>query len=415
MSRFLSSFLIAISSFAIGNASDASVSFLSYTGNDLFPSYIIATATVDWNGDEQRAEDKKTDEGPELEDGEIPLYGDENGSIGVEIQDVTEGEVITVEMVGDGFLKKSKFTMECYESYDVIHVFPKAHWDYDALRRCTQQKPASLKLRISVDGELIEEINETVLLRSINDCPFYVKLDEGEGELEDISVTFAAYVNEGHPWIDGLLKESLVAAKGSGLSGFSGYQAGDREEVLLQVFAIWHALQRRGIKYSDVSTTPPSKYVYSQTVRFLEDTVQCSQANCVDGSVLMASILRRIGLDAYLVMVPGHCFLAFTDGNKDNPTMFGLETTLLGSDDLHTVKNLEMLPESLKQEEYAVSYATFVAALESGKRQLNDHQEAFESAENPSTQLISISEARDMGVMPLGAALDEAKRFLSSN
>ena len=249
-----------------------------------------------------------------------------------------------------------------------------------------------------------------MLLRSVNDCPFYIKLDDAGGDLEDISVTFAAYVNENHPWIDGLLKEALSAAKDQELiNGFTGYQSGSQEEVLAQVFAIWNALQRRGIKYSDVSTSPPSKFVYSQTVRFLDDTVKSSQANCVDGSVLMASILRRIGLDAYLVMVPGHCFLAFSDGDKENPTIFGLETTMLGSDNLKPVVELPKLPSKLKQKEFEASHATFASALEAGKSQIIENEEGFKSNEDPDTQLISISKARQMGVMPLGAELDKSK------
>ncbi len=405
-------FLFVVSNSSIVSCADEPVAtFLSYTGNDLYPSYIIATATVDWNGDEQRAEDKKGDNDPELEDGEIPLFGDENGSIGVQIENVSEGSKVVVEISGDGFLKKSKWEGESDDDYDVIHVYPKARWDYDALRRCTQQKPANLKIKVLVDDEVIAEMDETVLLRSINDCPYYVKLDEDGEDLEDISVTFAAYVNENHPWIDGLLKEALSAAKEQELiNGFTGYQSGNPEEVLSQVFAIWNALQRRGIKYSDVSTAPPSKFVYSQTVRFLDDTVQSSQANCVDGSVLMASILRRIGLDAYLVMVPGHCFLAFSDGDNENPTIFGLETTMLGSDNLKPVVELPKLPSKLKQKEFAASHATFVSALEVGKSQITEHSEAFKSNDDPDTQLISISAARAMGVMPLGAVSDKSKR-----
>ena len=411
MIRFCLFLFIVFNSSLVSRADDPSASFLSYTGNDLYPSYIIATATVDWNGDEQRAEDKKSDEDPELEDGEIPLFGDENGSIGVQIEDVPEGAKIKVEMSGAGFLKMSKWEGESDDDYDVIHVYPKARWDYDALRLCTQQKPSNLKIKVSVDDVVIAEIDETILLRSINDCPYYVKLDEDGEDLEDISVTFAAYVNENHPWIDGLLKEALSAAKEQELiNGFTGYQSGNQEEVLSQVFAIWNALQRRGIKYSDVSTAPPSKFVYSQTVRFLDDTVQSSQANCVDGSVLMASILRRIGLDAYLVMVPGHCFLAFTDGNEENPTMYGLETTMLGSDNLKPVLDLPKLPSKLRQKEFAASYATFISALEAGKNQITEHSEAFESNDDPDTQLISISAAREMGVMPLGAVADKSKR-----
>lgn len=412
MNRFCLSLLCCVCSTSLGSsAEDPSAKFLSYTGNDLFPSYIIATATVDWNGDEQRAEDKKTDDDPELEEGDIPLFGDENGSVGIELENVSEGAKITVEISGDGFLKKSKWEGEIDDDYEVIHIYPKALWDYDALRRCVQQKPANLRIKVTIDDEVIAEIDETVLLRSINDCPFYVKLDDDGDDIEDISVTFAAYVNENHPWIDGLLKEALSAAKDQELiNGFTGYQSGSQEEVLSQVFAIWNALQRRGIKYSDVSTAPPSKFVYSQTVRFLDDTVQSSQANCVDGSVLMASILRRIGLDVHLVMVPRHCFLAFSDGNKENPTLFGLETTMLGQDNLKPVLELPKLPAKLKQKEFENSHGTFVAALDAGKSHILEHAEAFKSKEDPNTQFISITAAREMGVMPLGAEADRSKR-----
>lgn len=201
----------SVPSFAF--AEDPSAAFVSYTGNDLFPSYIIATTSVDWSGDEQRAENKKTDEDPELEDDETPLSGDENGSIGVELYDVPEGSNVKVEMIGDGFLKKSKWEGVIDEEWEAFQVFPKANWDYAALRNCTQQKPANLKIRVTVDGDVVSEINETVQIRSINDCPFYVKLSDDDGDIEDISVTFAAYVNENHPWIDGILKDALTAAK----------------------------------------------------------------------------------------------------------------------------------------------------------------------------------------------------------
>jgi hypothetical protein len=155
-------------------------------------------------GTNKRAEDKKGDQDAELAEDEIPLYGDENGSIGLELADVEAGSEISVEIFGEGFLGKSKWS------------------------------------------------------GTIDD----------DSEIDDMSVTFAAYVNENHPWIDGLLKEALSAAREHELiNGFTGYQLKSQDEVLSQVFAIWNALQRRGIKYSDVSTTTPSKSVYSQTVR----------------------------------------------------------------------------------------------------------------------------------------------------
>jgi hypothetical protein len=402
-------FVFAVNLSAYCRADDPSAEYLSYTGKDLYPSFLIATATVDWNGDEQLAEDKKTDEDPELEEGESPLFGDENGNVGVEIYNVPAGTKITVEMEIDGFLKKSKWEGESDDDYDTIQVYPKAIWDYTALRRCLQQKPANFTAKVFFGRKLIAQIVETVVIRSINDCPFYVRLGEDQEELEDISVTFTAYVNENHPWIDELLKEALAAAKEDELiNGFTGYQTGSTDEVLAQVFAIWNALQRRGIKYSDVSTTQPSQFVSSQTVRFLDDTIKSTQANCVDGSVLMASILQRIGLDTYLVMVPGHCFLAFSDGDQENPSLFGLETTALGSNNLKPIVDLPKLPGKLKKKEFAESRATFVSALDIGGQNIKKNAEAFELGEDPNTQIISISEARALGVMPLGA--DDTKR-----
>jgi hypothetical protein len=142
-----------------------------------------------------------------------------------------------------------------------------------------------------------------------------------------------------------------------------------------QVFALWNALQRRGIKYSDISTTTPSKYVVSQTVRFLDDSIDATQANCVDGSVLMASLLRKIGIQAYLVMVPGHCFLAFRDGKGEDAELYGLETTMLGQDNLQPVTKLASMPEKAKQKEFAASLTTFGNAISSGTATLEENAE----------------------------------------
>jgi hypothetical protein len=138
----------------------------------------------------------------------------------------------------------------------------------------------------------------------------------------------------------------------------------------------------------------------------LEESIKASQANCVDGSVLMASILRKIGMDVDLVMVPGHCLLAFTDGDKENPLRFFLETTMLGNDDLQPVSKLPDLPEPSRKGEFEASYATFAAALEAGLEHFTKNEEAFLSQEDPNVQLISISAAREMGIVPLSASVD---------
>jgi hypothetical protein len=161
----------------------------------------------------------------------------------------------------------------------------------------------------------------------------------------------------------------------------------------------------------------PSKGVASQTVRFLDDTIDATQANCVDGSVLMASILRKIGIDVHLVMVPQHCFLAFrlTDQPVENIEEFfaddsdlvGLETTMLGNDNLKPMKDLPKMPEKMLEKEFKASFDTFQTALGVGIESIAEHADVMVSNEDPDTQLISIEAAREFGVMPIASGREK--------
>lgn len=377
----------------------------SYTEKDLFPSAIVSTATVDWNGDEETAEDRKSEDDQELGKHDLPIYGDENGWLAVNLTDVPRGAKVSVEIAIDGFLKPSRWTgtLDKVTSDGEAQVFPKGAWDFTALLKVKQQQPVTATFKVTVNGKDLPEQNETCLMRSINDCPFYVLWDEEGEDYDDFSWLFAAYVNENHPLVDGILKDAL---KSGLVDSFTGYQSDDGDEVLTQVFAIWNVLQRRGIKYSDISTTTPSKYVVSQTVRFLDQSVGATQANCVDGTVLMASVLRKIGINPYLVMVPGHCFLAFDLGKGDDADIVGLETTMLGQDNLKPVAALDKLPAKVRQKEFEKSFQTFANAIETGTEALEKHADAFENGEDPDTQMISVAEARELGIMPIASGSD---------
>jgi hypothetical protein len=373
----------------------------SYTERDLFPSAIVATATVDWNGDEETAEDRKTEDDPKPKKKDLPIYGDENGWLAVDLSGITKGSEVVVEISVDGFLKPAKWKGVIARTLrGEARVFPKAAWDYEALLKIRQQRPVNATFKVIVDDEELSEQTETCTIRSLNDCPFYVLWDEEGEEFEDFSWLFAAYVNENHPQVDSILKEALS----SGLvSSFTGYQSGDPDETVLQIFAIWNVLQRRGIKYSDVSTTTPSKFVVSQTVRFIDQSLANTQANCVDGSVLMASLLRKIGINSYLVMVPGHCFLAFDTGKGEDSELVGLETTMLGNNNLKALKDLPDMPARLKEKEFKDSYKTFINAIATGNATIEEHADAFESEEDPDTQFISITDAREIGITPIAS------------
>ena len=158
-----------------------------------------------------------------------------------------------------------------------------------------------------------------------------VTTSDKNGNYRDLKWMFAAYVNEDNPNIDILLKNVLTNKI---VNSFSGYQGGTEQSVMNQISALWYYLQSKSTKYSSITATSnPSAYVHSQFVRFFDEVNNNAQANCADGSVFLASILKKIGIYPILVIVPGHMYLGYyVNSTKTNLKL--LETTMVGSVDL---------------------------------------------------------------------------------
>ncbi|MDI1313607.1 hypothetical protein [Prosthecobacter sp.] len=378
----------------------------SFTGKEIFPSALLSTAGVDWNGDEQSAEDKKTDEDAQIRKREIPIYGDENSWLGVELSELNKGAQVSVEITSDGLMKTAKWqgTVATVGQQGRALIRPKVIWDYQALRKVLQQRPINVIFSASVDGTPLPEATEVFTLRSINDCPLYVSKDKSGKNLTSLSFLFAAYVNENHPQVQEILKEALECHI---VDKFDGYLSENPKEVFLQVFSIWNALQRRGIKYSNVAATTPGDRVFSQSVRFLDQSISDHQANCVDGTVLMASVLQKIGIKSYLVIIPGHCFLAF-DLTPDSAALpIGLETTMLGKNEITDVKNLGYLPKQEKFKEYDDSYKTFGEAVDTGISTIQANARTLQSQSDVRFRLVSIEDERNFGIQPISFTMDK--------
>ena len=108
------------------------------------------------------------------------------------------------------------------------------------MRSRTQPGPVNLVFVLSVNSRKVGQKTQTVSLRSISECPFYL-VDEADEAEEDLGYMFAAYVNEDDPRIDVFLKEAL---KTGIVSSFAGYQ-GTEAEVISQVAAIWATMGHR--------------------------------------------------------------------------------------------------------------------------------------------------------------------------
>jgi len=123
------------------------------------------------------------------------------------------------------------------------------------------------------------------------------------------------------------IEEFLATAKKYAFKKeFVGYAWG-KDNVRRQVEAIFKALKKRGMSYVNGEISFP---VGSQRIRLPEDALREESANCIDGSVLMASALEAIDLEPLLVIIPHHCFLGWKimPGSKDCEF---LETTMIGT------------------------------------------------------------------------------------
>jgi hypothetical protein len=369
--------------------------------HQLFPSMIIATASVR-PIEEEDAEAKEPDP---------YLLGERFGLVGISIKHAGENAKVKVTVKENDLMAATTWEGVLPEAGHDYYIAPKVNYKFDRLRNVTQQMPLNVSFAVEVDGESAGEKYETLQVRSINDCPFGVTNEEETLDDEnfiagsaELGWMFAAYVNENHPLLDKILQEALGTKI---VDAFPGYQVADPAGVVKQVLAIWSALQKRGIKYSSTTATPGgSEVVNSQYVRFVEQSLTNTQANCVDGSVLFASLLRKVSINPFLVTIPGHMYVGFyLDPAKSQ--FLGLETTAIGAadatdterdDDPAVLKGLRKSLEAKIRSEK--DWKTFAKALQIGTDDLKKNKEQFESTD-PAYQLIDLDEARSKGIMPL--------------
>jgi hypothetical protein len=368
--------------------------------HQLFPSLIIATATA------RPVE-------PEDEEAAKPdpyMLGERFGLVGVSIKAPAANAKVKVTVKENELMSATSWTGELAEEGKEYFIAPKVNYKFEQLRHVTQQKPLNVAFEVEVDGESAGEQHETLQVRSINDCPFAVA--NSEETLDDANVIagsaeigwmFAAYVNENHPMLDKILQEALETKI---VSAFK-VTTHEHDETLRQVFALWSALQKRGVQYSSTTNTPGgSETVQSQFVRFVDQSLTNTQANCVDGSVLFASLLRKISIEPFLVTVPGHMYVGFYLG-AGKSQFVALETTLLGVPEVTEEKKgdepaaLTALRDKLDAATKARhDWKTFAKAVQTGSEDLAKNKPKLEG-EDPNYQLIDLAEARAEGIMPI--------------
>lgn len=351
-------------------------------GGNIFPSAILSTATTD------AMIIKPT----------IKNYlGNPKSGLALKITSPSENCRIQVTVAETPFYRTSVSEFVLPEKGKEYTIYPDIIWNYEKLRNNEQATPINVVMQVSANNQDWGQHIKTFSMRSINECLLgYLGKDNKYHTTYEF---FAAYVNEENPLIDEVLREALNTKI---VNRFLGYQSKQSSYVDKQVYALWNVLQKRNFRYSSISySSLSSNIVFSQRVRTFEDALKSSQINCVDGSVLFASLLRAINIDPVLVRVPGHMFVGYyTD--KGHKEINFLETTMIGDVDMDEFFPEEKLDSTMVgKSQNEVSRIAFEKSKEYANKKYQSYKELF-GTDNKNYMFLEISRNIRKSVQTIG-------------
>lgn len=343
---------------------------------NIFPSLIIATANL-----------------PHTRSAPFSL-GEGDGNLDLLIKSPSKNARVNVHIESANFnvIHPTDYQIVLPQPGTLYTVNPVVNWNYPGMASVKVTQPINVTFKVSINDGPAESKTITGRLRSINDCVF--ASDKPDGSLSDQSWAFAAYVDETNPGIDQFLRAMLNTGD---VTSIEGYQEGP-SGVYQQIYALWDVLLRLGFRYSNIADMPqPGSSLHVQQVRLLNDSMRTMQSNCVDGTVMMASILEKAGIRCFLCLVPGHCFLGvYLDPQKAQP--IAIETTMMGSASAAMAQAPEansfsaLFSPTTKQ---SVAWQTFNAAVLTGSREFN------QSLARGQLKVIDIQRIRQVGIQSI--------------
>lgn len=154
--------------------------------------------------------------------------------------------------------------------------------------------------------------------------------DPAQGSSLDLTEHLAAWVTPNAQEILDFLRRAADFSKLKAMLGYQG--AVDADGIREHVRAIFEALKVAGITYVNSPISFGNHQgQFIQRVRLPRESLRSQSANCIDGTVLMASLLEATAIDAGIVLVPGHAYLAWRPRPGVPDDWEFVETTMIGT------------------------------------------------------------------------------------
>jgi tetratricopeptide (TPR) repeat protein len=242
----------------------------------------------------------------------------------------------------------------------------KSNFDPSALRA---ERPAVLVVNITDEATNNSLLSQSfpVKLLPFDSLPFTIKTPQNTHPRREEFM--GAWVTPNSPAIE----QFLTAAKARVPDrAFDGPFAAS----LPQVQAMFEELKSTGVTY----VMDPSLFSGLDSItrtRPPRDVLASHNAQCLEGTVLFASLLESIGLEPYIVRAPGHAYVGWEPTKRDYATpgtIYYLETTLIGS-------------------------STFYTAMQTAAQNAESHKAEFK-VPNSGYFTLKVSDLRKAGITP---------------
>jgi hypothetical protein len=199
-----------------------------------------------------------------------------------------------------------------------VALVPALRPSYD-IDKLTASQLVEMSVTVARDGKVVFEQTYPLTLFPRQDVPKRHKISADR---------YATHWELVAAWVTPTTKEieELVTAAKRRLPrmGFSGTQT----KTLPQVKAFFDELKSRGVSYV-MDPTIFSGVGQVQRVRLPREVLASTNAQCVESSVLFATLLESLGIHVTLFSVPGHMFIGWRTSKLDvgGERMVYLETT----------------------------------------------------------------------------------------
>lgn len=226
----------------------------------------------------------------------------------------------------EGYSAQAVRTVEISrEEPETISLLPTLF--HDKIKQVTELTRASLNvLAEDLDNNKIEvHITTPIWLLSRNSATFLIR-DPATGKRQDLTHYLGAFVTPNQETVMDFLRTVVDHHPDRRLDGYYG-----DGNPTLQAKAIFTALKEKArISYvNSLVCFGPEEETVGQRVRLPRETLEQRQANCVDGTLLFASLLEATSLNPAIIIVPQHVFVGWELSPNSDQWKY-LDTVMIG-------------------------------------------------------------------------------------